>query len=283
MRLPLLITLLAVVFSAACTPVRSYRAEVLQGDVVWQGRVDIAGDLVLAADSRLTILPGTEVVFHPPAPADDRWRDHPNFAGSELIVRGRIIARGTARAPIRFRPATRSVAPGDWGGINVSDSPEAVFVYCRFEGADSALHAQNSTLRVEQSVFWRNRVAVRFHSSAIRIEHNRFERNGSAIRFHFGAPVIRRNEFVDNERSIFITAHPRQVRIEENNFASATDYHLVLGEEVPENVPAARNWWGGTDLERIGELLFDRRRDPYLGRIEIQPLLSAPVEGAGPQ
>ncbi|WP_187426615.1 right-handed parallel beta-helix repeat-containing protein [Geothermobacter ehrlichii] len=255
----------------------------MHGDVVWQGRVDIAGDLVLAEDSRLTILPGTEVIFHSPAPGDDRWREHPNFTGSELIVRGVIDARGTAQAPIRFRPATRTIAPGSWGGINIGDSSEAVFAYCRFEGADSALHAQNSTVYVEQSVFRRNRIAVRFHSSEILIEHNRFERNGSGIRFHYGSPVICHNEFVDNGRSIFITAHPKEVHIEYNNFVSAVDYHLVLGEEVPEDVPAGRNWWGGTEPERIGELLFDRQRDPYLGRIEIQPLLKAPVDGAGPR
>ncbi|RMF47233.1 MAG: right-handed parallel beta-helix repeat-containing protein [Deltaproteobacteria bacterium] len=248
----------------------------------WQGRVDIERDLVLPAESTLVIAPGTQVVFHPVAPADDPYSNHPYFPGAELIVRGRIIALGTADRPIIFRAADENAPAGSWGGVNIEASPRAEFDYCVFRGADSAIHARESSVYLEHSVFRRNHVGVRFHSSEILIENNLFTDNGAGIRFHFGAPVICRNRFENNRRSIFITAHPENVRIENNNFISAGDYHLVLGEEVPENIDAARNWWGTVDVGQIEPMLYDGRREPHLGKVRLLPVLQRPAKGDVP-
>ncbi|HAD04068.1 MAG: hypothetical protein A2091_11020 [Desulfuromonadales bacterium GWD2_61_12] len=246
----------------------------LAGAQHWQGRIYIQGDVVIPPGASLEIDPGSEVLFLPPG-ADDLYREHPHFPGSELIVRGTLRAEGTKDAPIRFAAADPAAAPGSWGGINLQQSPSASFRFCHFSQADSALHSQESEVYVEDSVFADNLVGIRFHTSRILIENNLLHRNGVAIRFHFGAPVICHNDIRDNDKGFFITAHPRDYHIEGNRIAGNREANIVLGEEVPENVALPRNDWGTTDLEAIAGSFFDGRRVDYLGRIEFLPL--APV------
>jgi len=255
----------------------------LSGNVHWQGRVDVVGDVELVAGSRLTIDPGTDVVFHPAPPDLDRWQDHPHFPGSELVIYGSLVAEGTAARPIRFRPSDPSTGPGSWGGVNVSGSPMVSISHARFSGADSALHIQESTAWVEDSIFSENLVAIRFHSSEILIEHNLLHDNDSGIRFHFGSPVICNNRITSNRRGLFITAHPTDFRIENNVFEGNEDYDVVLGEEVPQDVSLTGNWWGTTESAELAGRIYDRRRDAHLGQVLVEPLLLAPPAGVGPR
>jgi len=245
----------------------------LSGDMHWRGRVVIDGDLVLAEGSRLVIEPGTEVIFLTPGPGLDQWTDHPNFPGSELIVRGELVALGTPAAPILFRFLDSAAPAGSWGGVNFEPGSRAFFAYCRFTQADSAVHSQEATVSVSESLFENNLVGIRFHSSAMRIENNLLRGNGTAIRFHFGAPMILGNDIRDNQRAFFITSFPRDYRIEGNSIVGSRDYAVALGEEVPEDVMMPRNYWGGDGTEAA---FYDGRLSDYLGRVRIEPRLEAP-------
>lgn len=251
------------------------------GETVWQGEIVVRGDVVFSAGSVLRILPGTVIRFDRPTAEEDRFRDHPHFPGSELIIQGRIIADGEPDAPIRLGPGSGSAGPGRWGGVNVMGSPEARFSYCLFEGADSALHAQESTLFVRESIFRDNLVGIRFHSSSIDIRHNDIVRNQTGIRFHFGAPTIRENRLVGNRTGLFLTSYPRDYFIAGNNLVDNLEYNIVLGEEVPDEVQVSGNWWGTTEVAIIERSLFDGRVESHLGRVRFQPLAQGPVAGAG--
>ena len=253
----------------------------LSGNITWSDRVAIHGDIVLEEGSVLTIAPGTEVVFFP-AGARDLYVDHPNFPGSELIIRGRIVADGTRERPITFRFADPAAPAGSWGGINLAGSQESSFSFTRFQQANSAIHSQESTLYIEQSIFEKNLVAIRFHSSKILIENNLIRNNGSGIRFHFGAPVICKNKIIDNGKGLFITSHPRDYRVENNTF-SGNDRNVVLGEEVPENVTLTNNFWGSVDAESIRHSFFDGQVESYLGKVIFEPLRAEPDPNSGVQ
>jgi len=255
---------------------------VLQGDHVWTGRVHLAGDVILAAGSRLTILPGTEVVFLPPGDAPGGLVEHPHFPGSELIVKGELFAAGKPDQPILFRAADPAAPAGSWGAINLEGSRESLFRYCVFTQADSAIHSRDSRVTIEESRFEGNRVGIRFHSSEILIEHNSLVANDVGIRFHFGAPVICENRFTDNRANLFVTAHPQDYRIENNHFDPAGDYQVILGEEVPEDVDLRRNYWPVQDLRQLETRMFDGRRESHLGRVLLDPMLTAPPRQAGP-
>lgn len=254
----------------------------LQGELFWQGRVLLTGDVIVEKGATLTIASGTEVVFLPAPAGLDLLVDHPNFPGSELIVKGSIQAEGTAEAPVVFRHLDPAAPPGSWGAVNLAESPRAIFRYCRFTQADSAVHSQQSgTVVIQNCLFEKNLVGIRFFSTDMLIENNTLRENGAGVRFHFGSPVVRRNLFENNGRAFFITSFPRAYRIEYNNILSSRDYQVVLGEEVPDDVLLPHNFWGTTDRQRIESRFFDGRRDHYLGQVCYLPLASVPVEKAG--
>lgn len=261
----------------ACTPVR--RPQVIAGSIAvpqqWSGIVHIDGDVVIEETAVVHIAPGTEIVFLPPSPGTDRFVDHPHFFGSELIVRGRIHAGGTAAAPIVFRHVDPAAPAGSWGGINLVQTSGSSFRHCHFTQADSAVHSQDSTVTVSCSIFTGNRVAVRFHSSAIAITDNRLEKNGTAIRFHFGAPTISGNLLRENDKGMFITASPADYRISGNAIVASREAQVVLGEEVPDDVNLTGNFWGSVDPRQIEGGFFDGRRSDYLGKVRYAPFLSA--------
>ncbi len=275
------LTALLVLAAGCATPVANVQSSdrVLTGDILWSDQVHVRGDVELVEGGRLTILPGTEVLFHP-AGEDDRFTEHPNFPGSELIVRGRLIAEGTPERPIVFRHVDPTAPPGSWGGINIVESFDTSFAYVHIRQADSAIHSQDSRVYIEQSLFEENLVAIRFHTSQILIENNLIRNNGSGVRFHFGQPVICKNDIVNNGKGIFITSHPRNYLIENNTIVNNAR-NVVLGEEVPEDVVMPRNFWGSGDEEAIGETFFDGRIESYLGRVRISPLRIVPDPDSG--
>ncbi|MBW6511905.1 MAG: right-handed parallel beta-helix repeat-containing protein [Desulfuromonadaceae bacterium] len=276
-HLLVILSLLVVPILTSCLLARNISGDI-DGQHIWRGTVYVDGDVELSAGSSLRILPGTEVVFLPPR-AGQRSA-HPFFHGSELIVRGRLIAEGTASEPIVFRSIESNAPPGAWGSVNLTESPYASFRFCRFKQADSAIHSQQSReVYIRESVFEDNLVAIRFHSTPIIIENNLIQHNGAGIRFHFDAPVINRNLIVDNEKGIFITAHPREYLIRNNHFAR-NNTHVVLGEEVPEDVDLTLNYWDSPDLPAA--LFFDKNRSSYLGTVQLLPLLPQADPSTGP-
>lgn len=245
-------------------------------DELWSGRVEIDGDVVIAENASVRIAPGTQIIFLPPSEGKDRLTDHPHFVGSELIVRGRLLAEGTAAAPITFRALDPAAPAGSWGAINLVQSAGSRFSHCRFTQADSALHSQEADVEVACSTFSRNLVGVRFHSSRIKVTNNIFYNNGTAIRFHFGAPVIEGNLLTENDKGLFVTSFPRDYRISGNAIIASREFQVVLGEEVPEDLLLPGNYWGSPDPKEIRSHFFDGQETDYLGIVRFEPFLSTP-------
>ena len=266
---------------SACSPLTSLHTKSLQSKIVWSGIVEIDQDMVFPSGSELIILPGTEVVFLRADPSRDTYRGHPNFKGYELIIHGRVTAVGTVEQPIVFRSIDPESGAGSWGGINLVESPGARFEQCRFMQADSAIHGQKSDIAVENSLFERNLVGVRFHDSEILIESNLFQNNRTAIRFHFGSPVICLNTIRNNERGLFVTSYPRDYHIENNSFLQNRSGNVILGEEVPDDVLMPGNYWGTTDPDSISTTFYDGQRADYIGHIRFIPFLDKPADGSG--
>jgi len=277
-----LITLTVMTLTACQLPVgQQVVSGTLHGRHEWSGDVVVAGDVVLAEGAELQLSPGTVVRFLPAGQTAGTLQDHPYFPGSELIVKGRIRAIGTADRPIIFEAHNPDAVAGAWGSINMEGCPEAIFEYCIFRQSDSAVHSRDSFVYIEQSLFENNLVGVRFHSSQIHVENNLFQGNQTAVRFHFGSPVICNNTFIENRVNLFITSYPRDYHIEYNRFDLAGDYQVVLGEEVPDDVLLPHNYWSGMTAVEVAEHFYDGRRSPYLGRVLVEPVLTSPPEHNG--
>lgn len=268
-----------------CLPLSAGRVVVtgdLHGDLIWSGEIYIGGDVTLARDARLNILPGTTIRFLPPEEFPGGENDHPHFPGGELNVLGTLTAIGTATAPIVFAAAEASAPSGSWGAVNFAEGAGGTFSHCVFRQADSAVHSREATVKIAESLFENNLVGIRFHTSAMRVEHNLLRNNGTGLRFHFGAPVIRFNRFEHNRINLFVTAHPQDYLVECNRFGIPLDYQVVLGEDVPEDVDLAGNDWDGLPAAAVAERTFDGQRTPYLGRVRIEPIVTVPPDEAGP-
>lgn len=260
---------------ASFAPPRLISTEI-NHDEFWSGRVEINGDVVIAENVTVRIAPGTQVVFLPPSPGQDRLIDHPHFVGSELIVRGRLLAEGTVQAPITFRALDPTAPAGSWGAINLVQSPGSHFRHCRFTQADSAIHSQESRVQIACSTFTRNLVGVRFYGSQIKITDNLFRDNGTAIRFHFGAPIIERNLLIENDKGLFVTSFPSDYRISDNTIVASREVQVVLGEEVPDDLLLPGNYWGSSDPQKIRSHFFDGQQSDYLGMVRFEPFLLTP-------
>lgn len=285
LRTSLALPLLAIVLSFASGCLHRQPAVVitgvLHGEVVWEGDVRVGGDVILSPGARLTILPGTTVHFLPPGGFSGGLAEHPHFPGSELVVQGRLVAVGTPEAPITFRAEDETAPAGSWGALNFEEGGEGTFAFCIFRQADSAVHAWSATVTIEESLFEENLVGIRFNASRMRIEHNLLRNNDAGIRFHFGAPVVSSNRFEGNRINLFITSHPSDYLFENNLFGRPVDYQVVLGEEVPEAVMLGNNAWEQHPGESVTDRIYDSRRIPYLGHVQVDPMLASPPAGAG--
>lgn len=271
--------LLLVAVLAGCAPVGPLQVRgKLFGDQLWQGEVLIAGDVTLPAGATLTILPGTVVRFLPADDSPGNRSEHPYFPGSELNIEGKLQAEGKPAAPIVFAAQNDADPPGSWGAVNFAEGSEGSVRYCIFRQADSAIHGREARLNVDKSLFERNLVGIRFHSSVIRVTNNLLRDNDTGIRFHYGSPKIRSNLFKDNRVNLFVTAHPKFYLFEDNLFGLPGEYHVVLGEEVPEDVALEGNAWEGGNADAVLERIFDGRRSPHLGRVKIEPFIDVPLE-----
>jgi hypothetical protein len=114
-------------------------------DTLWTaagGPYNITSSLTVGSGATLTIQPGTTVYFG---------------SGVNLVVAngGRLLAEGTAAAPIRF-----SIVPGSgvsWGGMTINGvgaSPETRIAYAYFEGnSTTCIEVNGGTLFLDHTAF----------------------------------------------------------------------------------------------------------------------------------
>jgi predicted outer membrane repeat protein len=114
----------------------------LASDTTWrplQSPCTVAGELTVPARARLTILPGTTVLF---------------AEGARMVVRGCLAAEGTEEQPIRF---TRATDHGRWLGVQFRDTTQdnriryALFEYGRTD--DGMIGVERSHLLLERVEF----------------------------------------------------------------------------------------------------------------------------------
>ena len=114
----------------------------LASDTIWgpqQSPCTIMNELTVPGGVKLTILPGTTVLFP---------------EGARMVVRGRLLAEGTADEPIRF---TRAVNSGRWRGVQFRETTQdnrirhALFEYARTD--DGMIGLEKSRLLLEDVEF----------------------------------------------------------------------------------------------------------------------------------
>ena len=122
--------------------------DMLSTDAVWSGDVQVNGPFTVTSDANLTILPGTRVkIAHYRGYREPEKRIH-------FIVKGGILAEGTAEAPIYFTSDAKDPQNGDWSMMRLlNPTGPVVFSYCVFEFAQQGLNVWSGDVEVKNCVF----------------------------------------------------------------------------------------------------------------------------------
>jgi hypothetical protein len=253
---------------------------VIDGDVAWSGEVRIRGVVTVKKEGRLTILPGTRVLFEP---VD---RDGDGIGEGELLVEGGLTALGTAREPIVFTSAAMKPKTADWKYLYFDFAREARLAHVISEYAYSGVQVHFCKAQIVNSEFRHNVDGVRFSTVNIELAGNRIHDNTHGIRYEErrSSGRVHHNRITGNEIGIFAVTRCRNgILFEDNDLAGNRDYHVKLGLRQTDDLNYPRNWWGSTDPEKIAGGFFDRRFDGALGRVSApEPLAGPPPVGDVP-
>jgi parallel beta-helix repeat protein len=296
-------------------PATEFNMTTLLEDMTWSGEVIVNGDIYVPVGVTLTIMPGATIKFKRIDENSDQNMfdiDSPYYPQAELIIRGRLIAKGTPKEHIVFRSAEVDARPGDWGAINFLGSDDNVIEYARIINGYNGVHAHGSSVRIAHNEFVMNGVGVSFKAeeetpgvpwfgkrSKVTITDNLFAKNKGGIGFRNSDAEISHNEIINNKFFGIWAKEKSQARVtyneitgnkkgiylyqaqgvvfEFNNIYDNRDYNIAMAEAQDFPIEAANNWFGTRNRRKIDELIFDRQEDADLGEVRIDPVLTKAV------
>ncbi len=156
---------------------RIYGSEILTGNTIWRGRIEIEGQVRVPRNAGLVIMPGTIVEFR----KEDTNGD--GIGENGIVIEGVMIAKGTGEKPILFRSAERTRGMGDWDGIRIINSDGALNLaeHIQVENAYMGLHVQFSNVIINRAVLRNNYRAIDIQESRVEVRGNYVHSNKSGI------------------------------------------------------------------------------------------------------
>lgn len=173
---------------------RIYKSETIQGNSVWSGRIRIEGQVRLAVEARLIIMPGTVVEFA------KRDSNGDGIGENGILVQGAFVAKGTKGEPIIFRSAEKDRNKGDWDSINIlgSDQTRNLIEFCQIEDAYRGMHFHFANVAVTNTVLRNNYRGIQFQESLVEIRDSQFYWNNSGIQARDSQVVFKNNQVFNN-------------------------------------------------------------------------------------
>ncbi len=259
----------------SCAPLRPLvmSDRVISDQQIWQNEVRISGVVRVTRQGRLTILPGTKVVF------ERIDRDGDGIGDAELRIEGELVARGTREQPILLTSAAADPQPGDWKFLYFDYARKAELEYLISEYAYSGVQVHFCRAQIAFSEFRYNIDGVRFSTANIRLTDSYLHHNRHGIRYEErgGKGGVRHNRISDNQIGIFaVTRGVGRTLFELNDIVDNRPYQVKMGLQQPTALDFPRNWWG--DVRGLSaETVFDQRQDRALGRVTGSNPLQQPV------
>ena len=299
--------------------VREFGKDTLVKDTTWDGEILVTGDVHVKEGVTLTIAPGSVVRFKKNPLKSNRnlfGVESPYYEQSEIIVTGRLVAKGTSEKPILFTSAETNPKTADWSALNFLGSKGNVVENCRIEYAYNGIHAHGAEVLIKNNIFVKNAVAISVKKedeakgtpgfgipADIMVTGNLIEDNKGGINVRVSRAVITHNTIRDNKffgiwikgqcpgeiSGNEITANQKgiffykagTISIKGNNINDNIDYNLAIADGQLNDLIAIGNWFGTTDKDRIEALIFDQKFDPTVAKILIEPFLAERVMDAG--
>jgi hypothetical protein len=260
---------------AVMAPALTLKDTVITDRTIWTGEVVIDGIVTVKKEGELVILPGTRVKFVP------HDRDGDGIGDAELLVEGRLLAQGTADAPIVFTSAAKEPKPADWKYVYLDFAAPSTIDYIVSEYAYSGLQVHFSRATVTNSIFRFNVDGLRFSTVNLVAAGNSMLHNRHGLRYEErdSKAHIHHNDIRFNGIGVFVvTRSDDQSVIEKNNIFENQDYNVKLGLQQLGDVTFPHNWWGTTNPASIEAGFFDHRVDSALGRVFAPSPRQKPIE-----
>jgi len=149
---------------------------------------------------------------------------------------------------------------------------------CTIDGFSQGIHLQGN---ISQATLQGNAVSncsigiVSNCQNGVSILDNEFRGTDTGIIIRAGSPYLEGNSFVKQDQA---------VRAEGNSAPTAHYNSFEIGTGLtwvhysPVDVDASNNWWGTTDIDTIQALIFDQHDDSLAGLVEIEPILTSPIQ-----
>jgi hypothetical protein len=256
MRARLLIFSLLVLLTA-CTatpppvPPQQELSGVISSDLTLSGEILLTGDLLILPGRTLTLQPGTMVRVR----KAESTKIDPEYLSSftEILVRGNLLAEGTADAPITFFPEiVPSTGEIVWAGITLDHSPASSLRYICIEGAEQGVLVIASSPQVAENTISNCRYGLVVQGSgSAGIYNNQINAGEGGLFVLAGAsPAIAGNRITAQvEEGLFVDAAsaPRLGRNEISGNAIGLVLHNPMLPFDPDGISANRE-----DLRLIG-------------------------------
>lgn len=265
--------------------------QVIDKDTVWQGNILIKGVVSVKRGATLIINPGTIVKF------SRLDQDNNGVGDGEILVEGRLVAKGTKEKRIIFTSASDDPQINDWSYIQfLAAENGSAIEYCRFEWAYAGVMVHYSNVKITDCVFTNNNRGLHFNTANLLVEHNTFTNNKIGIRFmrFEGGISVNKNTIYHNDIGVlFVRQHVNAVnfwKLEkktepphffDNNICSNNKYNISLGYGQDQDVNFAGNWWCELKEERIAKTIYDNKQDKELSTVVFSPFRTTAVQGAG--
>lgn len=230
--------------------------QTISQSTTWSGTVIIEGDVTVLKNVRLTIEPGTKVLFRPQM---DKTGSGEDKTRSELIIKGALKVDGKPgpRGNVLFSSAAKEPRMGDWYGIQLINNKERSLInYATIEYAYSGLiiKKNNSIIRNSQILLNYNAGVSCEVKAEPKIIANYISENGYAgIITSLGArPVLANNIISSNEIGIiaFKTSQPNLGNLQKGSDFNEGHNRILDNIEYDfynhsnEKLYAENNFWG---------------------------------------
>lgn len=265
-------------------------AQTLSGTInsneTWQGIIQLNGDVVIAKNARVTILPGTQIKM---APRQDSQLSGNDKNLIEIIVNGELIAEGTDDNEIVFTSAAKDKRMGDWFGIVIQNrksttSLTKVVIEYGFDGITVIASRPNIYSSAIQYNF-NSGITCKINANPKIIDNTIYANGWAGVFSHKKAkPILSGNRISMNDYGVIIMksgeanlGNLKGKGIEKNpgqnlflgNLSYALDNHSKY------DVYAQNNTWTGPDnipASDVSNLIYDAKDNPGSGVVYYKPV-----------
>lgn len=208
---------------------------IIKKNLTWENTVIIEKDVLIPEGVEVKIKPGTKIIIN----KSENTRTEPIFLQpeTEILVRGKLIARGLEDKPITFISSEKEKSPKDWGGI-VVDGGSIDLYNVVVKNASTSLTLVNGNLTIKKvliednnygivllekgeglisdCILKNNKTAIILDNSKTLIEHTKIFKNEEGLIIKNVHPKVNNLEITGNDTGVILPTKDLNFLLKDN-------------------------------------------------------------------